>query len=94
MPTDTKTRKTAETPLRQFVRKCGLNEIAVARRIAIPGSEGTKELAVSAFYGILRGERAVKIDEAHAIVATLRAMTGKQVTIEQLWPTNGDGQTA
>ena len=93
MPTTTKTNHTLiETPLKRFLRESGLKYREVSKRVRIPGPDGPTDVGQSAFYAIIRGERAVKIDEAQAIVAALRAMTGQRVTIEQLWPPNGSGQ--
>ena len=91
MPTATKTKPPIETPLKRFLRESGLKYREVSKRVAIPTAEGPKELGQSAFYAIINGDRAVKIDEAQAIIAALRAMTGQMVTLEQLWPTNGSG---
>ena len=91
MTTETKTRKTVddESPLKRFLRESGLKYRAVSARATIQTDGGPRELSQSVFYAIVGGDRPVRIDEAHAIVMALRAMTGQPVTIEQLWP-NGD----
>lgn len=71
-----------ESPLRRFLRESGLKYRAVAKRADVPQS---------VFYDIIGGHRPVRIDEARRIVAALHEMTGRQLTIDDLWPA-GQGE--
>lgn len=65
------------TALEEFIQDHSLRPKRLAQKAG---------LSVSVLYSIRVGFRLPDTDEAGRIVAALRECTGKQITVEDLWP--------
>jgi predicted transcriptional regulator len=72
--------QTTATALQRFIDEHGLKAKAVAKRA---------DLSRSQFYRICQGDRLPDTSEAQQIIKALQYCTGRFISIEHLWPPDG-----